>query len=399
MESFSKAHSENLYSTVYNLEGMRHPVENPEALDKAADYIAARMNDYGLDVREQVFTIDGWEKPFRNIEGSIGPVDEKPAAVLTAHYDSVISPGANDNAAGIAVILETGRLLAQMENPPPVYIVAVSIEESSHPIIYTKVKESALRHGVWDGQQRFTSWSCAKIGEAIKKRTTEIFHSGKTQAEGYLQALQEFGDMVPANLRNHIEEISTLYEGITVESSIGLRSRIGSFRWVQEAINNGKKIAFNINIDEPGIFCYEPKTQGLIGGMSFESFFKGFRLDSEKEIGNFSMLVTHKPSQSIGEIFCQHCESDEINLPYGWIHAPLDFEQVVSYQPMGLNSDHAPFWQAGIPALFIFDSSTARSHYVHSAADTIDKIDFDRLTDITQVLVNTVADERAYQTR
>jgi Zn-dependent M28 family amino/carboxypeptidase len=63
---------------------------------------------------------------------------------------------------------------------------------------------------------------------------------------------------------------------------------------------------------------------------------------------------------------------------------------------MGLNSDHAPFWQAGIPALFIFDSSNARSQFVHTPADTIDKIDFDRLADIAQVLAATVADERTY---
>jgi len=131
--------------------------------------------------------------------------------------------------------------------------------------------------------------------------------------------------------------------------------------------------------------------------MGFESFSKSYRLDPQKEIGNFSLLVTNQPSQHLGAIFGEHCEADGITLPYGWIHAPLTFEQVVAYQPMGLNSDHAPFWQAGIPALFIFDSSTARSQYVHTPADTIDKIDFDRLADITQALVATVSDERIFQ--
>jgi hypothetical protein len=393
----TKVESENLYQTVYHLEGMRHPVESPEALDKAGDYIAERMRSYGLNVCEQVFYIEGWERPFRNIEGSLGPVGEKPAAVLTAHYDSVLSPGANDNAAGIAIILEAGRLLAQMDNPPPVYIVAVSIEESSNPVFYTRIQASALRHGVLDGQGRYTSWACAKAGEKIQARTTDILNSGKTQADGYRQALEELGDAVPSNLRAHLEEIIPLYESVTVETSIGQRSRIGSSQWVQDALQSGRKIAFNVNIDEPGIFRYEPKTQGLLGGMGFESFCKQYRTDPQKEIGNFSLLVTHQPSQHLGAIFSEHCEEDGINLPYGWIHAPLTFEQVVAYQPMGLNSDHAPFWQAGVPALFIFDSSTARSHYVHTPADTIDKIDFDRLADITQALSATVSDERAYQ--
>jgi len=398
MNPSSKAESENIYQTVYQLEGMRHPVESPEALDKAADTIAAKMREYGLNVREQIFYIEGWERPFRNIEGSIGAVNEKPAAVLTAHYDSVTSPGANDNAAGIAVILEAGRILAQMDNPPPVYIVAVSMEESSNPTFYTKIKESAKRHGVWDGQDRYTSWACAKAGNAIQNRSIEFYYSGKTQGDGYRQGLMDLGDSVPTNLRAHIEEIAPLFDSVTAESAIGLRSRIGSSRWVKEALETGKKIAFNVNVDEPGIFRYEPKSQGLLGGMGFESYSKQYRTDPQKEIGNFSMLVTHQPSSHLGEIYSEHCEEDGINLPYAWINAPLTYEQIVAYQPMGLNSDHAPFWQAGIPALFIFDSSNARSNYIHTPADTIDKIDFDRLTEITQALVATVMDERAYKT-
>lgn len=393
----AKVQTENLYQTVYQLEGMRHPVESPEALNKAADYIAARMHEYGLKLHQQEFYLEGWAEPFRNIQGSIGPVNEKPAAVLTAHYDSVNTPGANDDAAGVAVILEAGRLLAQLDNPPPVYIVAVSLEESSNPQLYTQIKASARRFGVWDGQDRYTSWACAKAAKTIQARSIEAYYSGKTQGSGYRQGLAELGNKVPANLRAHIEEIAPLFDSVTVTSAIGLRSRIGSHHWVQEALRSGKQIAFNINVDEPGIFRYEPKTQGLLGGLGFSSLTKGYRLDPDKEIGNFIMLVTHAPSQHLGEIYSQHCEADGINLPYGWIHAPLTYEQVAAYQPMGLNSDHAAFWQAGIPALFIFDSSNARSNYIHTPADTIDKIDFDRLTEITQALAATVADERSYQ--
>ena len=397
MQSLTKAQTENIYQTVYQLEGMRHPVESPEALDKAADTIAARMRSYGLNVREQVFHLDGWEHPFRNIEGSIGPVNEKPAAVLTAHYDSVTSPGANDDAAGVAVILEVGRMLAQMFNPPPVYIVAVTLEESTNPLFYKKIQDSARRHAVWDSQDRCTSWACAKAAKAIQACSVAACYAGKTQAEGYRQGLAELGQTVPANLRAHIEEITPLFETVTSVSAIGSRSRIGSTRWVKEALQTGKKIAFNINVDEPGTFRYEPKTQGLLGGLGFSAFSKGYRLDPENEIGNFAMLVTHGPSQRIGEIYTEHCEEQDINLPYGWLHAPLTFDQIAAYQPMGLNSDHAPFWQAGIPALFIFDSSNARSQFVHTPADTIDKLDFDRLAEITQALAATVTDERTYQ--
>ena len=82
---------------------------------------------------------------------------------------------------------------------------------------------------------------------------------------------------------------------------------------------------------------------------------------------------------------------------FAFSHVPPGSIAIQQKQPMGLNSDHAAFWQAGIPALFIFDSSNARAQIVHTTADTIDKIDFDRLVDITQALAATVADERTYQ--
>jgi len=111
MEIINQVNSENLYKTVYDLEGVKHPVENQEALDKAADYIGCQMKKSGLNVREQIFHIEGWDTPFRNVEGSIGPVEEKPAAVIVAHYDTVATTlGANDNAASVAVMLEIGRI-------------------------------------------------------------------------------------------------------------------------------------------------------------------------------------------------------------------------------------------------------------------------------------------------
>jgi hypothetical protein len=397
MQPNLKADCEALYQTVYRLEGVRHPVESPEELDRAADFIAARMKSYGLQVREQLFFIDGWNRPFRNIEGSLGPVGDKPAAALTAHYDSVATTlGANDDAAGVAIILEAGRLLAQIDDPPPVYIVAVSLEESSNPLFYTRIISSAIRHGVIDGKKRYLSWAAGKAAKAINGRAIEIMNSGKTQAEGYRQALDEQGNSLPANLRAHYEEIIPLFAEVTVASSIGQRSRVGSHRWVQEALQTGKQIAFNINVDEPGIFRYEARTQGLLGGRGFEMFNEHYRLDAENAVGNFIMVVSNQSSAGLGALYAEHCKSEGVNLPYGWARLPLDYEQIVANLPMALNSDHASFWQAGIPALFLFDSSTARDPYVHTMADTIDQLDFDRMADIAQSLAATLADPRAY---
>ncbi|WP_308429412.1 M28 family peptidase [Streptomyces albiflavescens] len=47
----------------------------------------------------------------------------RPAVVVDAHLDSVSgSPGADDNASGVAAVLETARLLSEAPVPPRVVL-------------------------------------------------------------------------------------------------------------------------------------------------------------------------------------------------------------------------------------------------------------------------------------
>jgi hypothetical protein len=53
-----------------------------------------------------------------------------PTVLLIAHLDSVaISPGADDNASGVAALLESARLLAGLPQPPAVRLALVDLEE------------------------------------------------------------------------------------------------------------------------------------------------------------------------------------------------------------------------------------------------------------------------------
>jgi Zn-dependent M28 family amino/carboxypeptidase len=45
-------------------------------------------------------------------------------------------------------------------------------------------------------------------------------------------------------------------------------------------------------------------------------------------------------------------------------------------------SDHWAFWQAGYPAMMITDTAPFRYPWYHTAADTPDKIDYDKLADV-----------------
>jgi hypothetical protein len=114
------------------LEGVRHPVAAPEALEQAADYITGALRSLGYEMAEHRFQDSG--RPFRNViatrRGRRRPHER--VAVL-AHYDTVAgTPGADDNASGVAVLLEIARVLAESSFERTVHFIGVSLEENEH---------------------------------------------------------------------------------------------------------------------------------------------------------------------------------------------------------------------------------------------------------------------------
>jgi hypothetical protein len=82
------------------------------ALDRAAAYIAARFAESGARVGEQTYVVGG--RVYRNIIAHYEGVG--PPIVVGAHDDAFCEPrplpGADDNASGVAGLLELARLLA-----------------------------------------------------------------------------------------------------------------------------------------------------------------------------------------------------------------------------------------------------------------------------------------------
>ena len=109
-------------------------VWHPEAMAAAAGYIRKTLEDAGYGVNFQAFPSRGLT--VNNIEAVLsghGAADE--IIVVGAHYDSVADcPGANDNASGVAVMLELARLLAGTKLPCTVRFVAFANEEA--PFFY-----------------------------------------------------------------------------------------------------------------------------------------------------------------------------------------------------------------------------------------------------------------------
>ncbi|HJW08687.1 MAG TPA: M28 family peptidase [Holophagaceae bacterium] len=100
---------------------------HPESLDAQAAWIRSRLETLGGSVSEQAFQVRG--RTYRNVVGRFGP---KPGALIVvgAHYDTCGPlPGADDNASGVAGLLELARLLAQRPPTRPVELVAYTLEE------------------------------------------------------------------------------------------------------------------------------------------------------------------------------------------------------------------------------------------------------------------------------
>ncbi len=100
-----------------------------EALVAAASYIRNTLEEQGYQVRIQSFESKG--QTVQNIEIELpGATAPQEIVVIGAHYDSVPDgPGANDNASGIAALLEIARLLAGKTHARTLRLVAFVNEE------------------------------------------------------------------------------------------------------------------------------------------------------------------------------------------------------------------------------------------------------------------------------
>jgi hypothetical protein len=101
-----------------------------ENLDRAAAYIRGELSAIGGRVSEQEYEWGG--ERFRNVIAALGPEDGE-RIVVGAHYDSVAgTPGADDNASGVAGVIELARLLRGSAPALRVDLVAYTLEEPPH---------------------------------------------------------------------------------------------------------------------------------------------------------------------------------------------------------------------------------------------------------------------------
>ncbi len=247
---------------------------HPQMLSRVAAYIASRLESYGATVSEQVYHVAG--HTYKNVIAEFGPADG-PLLVVGAHYDAVGStPGADDNASGIAGLLETGRLLASSDPDRRVVLVAFTLEEMPY-------------------------FGGRKMGSAV---------------------------------------------------------------FAQSLVDAGDEVSLMINYEMIGYFTEQPRSQ------SYPSLLLHLIYPSR---GDFIAVVDQVFSRQAAHL--KRWMSRATEVPVYSINAP-------AWLPGVDFSDHRNFWAHDYPAVMVTDTAFYRNRAYHTAEDTADRLDYQRMAQV-----------------
>lgn len=277
---------DRLLTHLRSVVGERHPVTAPNHLRRVEEYLADSFAGLGLRVSAHSFEALG--STYRNVVASLPPTrdtrpqdDGTPLAplLLAAHYDTVEgSPGADDNASALAVLLETAERLRQMERAQEILCLAFCLEE-----------------------------------------------------EGLLGSLAYAADLRAAR--------RTIVGAIVLEC-VGYASE-----------DEGSQSS------PPGTPVAAPTT------------------------GNFLAIVGNSASAGLA---AAATEAARLHVPVVPLVVPGQGERL----PDTRRSDHAAFWQHGLPAVMLTDTANFRNPHYHRPTDTIDTLNLEFLTNVAAAVTS-----------
>jgi hypothetical protein len=273
----------HLAQTLAVLPGPRS-VEDPAAMALTEELVAGALTGAGFSVhREEVRHAQGTLHRHAPVHNVLTPVPAKGDFwLVAAHLDTIPgSPGADDDASGIAVLLEMARLVGGSTPPPPVVFALFNEEETGL---------LGSRQFVGDGA---SSWGDRLRGALVMDSVGFYDAARDTQ-----QAPSPLGPFTPS--------VADFLSILTVADSSMLVGRFISAR----------------NAAAPAL-----------------------------------RLVSFAPPRPMAE-----------RVPDLW------------------RSDHAPFWAAGLPALFLTDTANFRNPRYHTPDDVRASLDLPRLAQLSHVM-------------
>ena len=273
-----EASSANLRRHVYTL-SMHLPPRAPNSamLDATADYIRGEFVQYSDRVHDQEFQVEG--ETFRNVIARFGPATG-PRIVVGAHYDTAGGlPGADDNASGVAGLIELARMFERSPPTTAVDIVAFTLEEPP------------------------------------------FFRTGQMGSAVHAKALR----------------------------------------------NDGVVVVLMLSLEMIGYFDDRPNSQ-FYPMLLLKPFYPS--------IGNFIAVVGNLSQLSVVRK-TKRIMAGATTLPVFSLNGPSSIPGVDF-------SDHINYWQQGFPAVMITDTAFYRNPTYHTAEDTPDRLDFDRMAQVVQ---------------
>lgn len=141
----------NLHTHVDRLAGLIGPriLAKPESISATIGYIRSTWQAMDYEVREE--TYESSDGPATNLVVEIPGISSNEVIVLGAHYDTVANtPGADDNASAVAVLLEASRHLKEFTPSKTLRFVAFACEEAP----YMSMGSMGSQHHARQAKQR-----------------------------------------------------------------------------------------------------------------------------------------------------------------------------------------------------------------------------------------------------
>ena len=140
-EMLNQVNMDSIEATVQHLQDYGQRLWNSDNAFAASDWIAGRMQALGLEVEQQAFYANTWlgsGQAAPNVIGiQRGTLYPDTYVVCGSHFDSFSyqamsggsAPGADDNATGVAAVLESARIMTQYEFEYSIVYCAYGCEE------------------------------------------------------------------------------------------------------------------------------------------------------------------------------------------------------------------------------------------------------------------------------
>ena len=316
---------DRIRSDLASLPAPRNRLYAPEAMSQACLVILERFRESGWLSEQQSFAFENVEgiadtspamglQPmiYKQLEGvnivavKKGMEEPQKAIVIIGHYDTVRnSPGANDNTASVAALMELARVLAPWQFKCSVVLAAPDMEELG------LIGARALVKSLVESYEILGVINCETMGYTATEPGTQVLPSGFRQL---------YGKQVKRVQSNEFRGDFTclIYNGKATK----LACLLGS--------------ALNYQTNQTtALFLRDPNDLPFIGKL-------------------LKMLV-----------------------------------------PMVRNfarSDHACFWEVGIPAVMVTDTANFRYVHYHQPTDTPEKVDYQRVAAIVAATAAAVAE-------